>query len=145
MAKVEIPSPINGPRQFLDLQTSVVTDEVSAQCWSGDPVGQVNGGYTVPITGGICSSTFTAPRLWKFCPECAQKLEATWRYCSGCGNAIPTQPQWSYTTPVGTAAPVGGTVWISPQNIGATGMTGPQGPPGPAGATGAAGMNGLVR
>jgi hypothetical protein len=64
-----------------------------------------------PIGGCLKTSsiTFTPPaKPWKFCPECAQKLEAEWKFCAGCGeklNALPYQFVWptypSYPVTVG--------------------------------------------
>lgn len=62
---------------------------------SGLTGGSVDGIYSGEITG-ITTSTYTVPRPWKFCPECAQKLEATWRYCAGCGNAVNPASQYGY-------------------------------------------------
>lgn len=47
------------------------------------------------------SITTTAPvgtRVWKLCPECAQKLEVTWKFCVGCGNQVGVTTLWHVFT-----------------------------------------------
>ena len=59
---------------------------------------QTTSGGNVLTTGGnatgfcITTGNLSTTKRWNFCPNCAEKIGETWKYCAGCGQAIAVRP-----------------------------------------------------